>query len=148
MTDGASKGAGAGDDQDVLPNREGHPVFDNQDQRTVGARGPGDARELRGRLARKRIPRTNDYQQAGERYRLSEQWEKDDVVANVVGAHSQCDRPTAPWRPRALDLSGRGPVACAPNSGAIDHPGPFWHHRARRTTVRTWERCSDPDPSG
>jgi len=47
---------------------------------------------LEGRLTRKRIPRTNDYQQAGERYLLSEQWEKDDLVANLVDALSQCDR--------------------------------------------------------
>jgi catalase len=48
--------------------------------------------EIRGRLTRKRIPLTNDYQQAGERYLLSQQWEKDDLVANLVGALSQCDR--------------------------------------------------------
>jgi len=49
--------------------------------------------ELRGRLTRARIPRTNDYMQAGERYQLSEQWEKDDLVANLVDALTQCDRP-------------------------------------------------------
>jgi catalase len=48
---------------------------------------------LEGRLTRARIPRTNDYQQAGERYLLSEQWERDDLVANLVDALSQCDRP-------------------------------------------------------
>ena len=30
--------------------------------------------------------------QAGERYQLSEQWERDDLVANLVDALSQCDR--------------------------------------------------------
>ena len=49
--------------------------------------------EITGRLTRKRISRTNDYQQAGERYLLSEQWEKDDLVDNLVGAIGQCDRP-------------------------------------------------------
>jgi len=49
--------------------------------------------EIVGRLTRKRIPRTNDYAQAGQRYALSEQWEKDDLVANLVGALSQCDKP-------------------------------------------------------
>jgi catalase len=44
-------------------------------------------------LTRKRIPRTNDYQQAGERYVRSEQWEKDDLVANLTGLLAQCDRP-------------------------------------------------------
>ena len=47
---------------------------------------------IEGRLTRQRIPRTNDYQQAGERYLLSEQWEKDDLVANLTGLISQCDR--------------------------------------------------------
>ncbi|MDP5185339.1 catalase [Blastococcus sp. BMG 814] len=47
---------------------------------------------VNGRLTRKRIPRTNDYQQAGERYLLSEQWEKDDLVANLAGALQQCRR--------------------------------------------------------
>ncbi len=62
--------------------REGeYPTDDDQ--------GP----EITGRLTRKRIPRTNDYQQAGERYLLSEQWEKDDLVANLVDGLSQCDRP-------------------------------------------------------
>jgi catalase len=31
--------------------------------------------------------------QAGERYWLSEQWERDDLVANLVDALNQCDRP-------------------------------------------------------
>jgi catalase len=48
--------------------------------------------EITGRLTRKRISRTNDYAQAGERYQLSEQWEKDDLVFNLVDALSQCDR--------------------------------------------------------
>jgi catalase len=48
---------------------------------------------IEARLTRARLPRTDDYRQAGERYQLSEQWEKDDLVANLVGALSQCDRP-------------------------------------------------------
>jgi catalase len=47
---------------------------------------------ITGRVTRKRIPRTNDYKQAGERYQLSEQWEKDDLVTNFVGALQQCRR--------------------------------------------------------
>ncbi|MEV6522677.1 catalase [Longispora sp. NPDC051575] len=48
--------------------------------------------ELRGRLTRARIPRTNDYQQAGQRYLLMEQWERDDLVLNLVTLLGQCDR--------------------------------------------------------
>ncbi|KAB8180002.1 catalase [Microbispora catharanthi] len=49
--------------------------------------------EIVGRLTRKRIPRTNDYKQAGERYLLMEQWERDDLVENLTTMLSQCDRP-------------------------------------------------------
>ncbi|MQA33211.1 catalase [Modestobacter roseus] len=49
--------------------------------------------EITGRLTRKRIDRTDDYTQAGQRYLLSEQWEKDDLVANLIANLSQCDRP-------------------------------------------------------
>ncbi|GGP52541.1 catalase [Saccharothrix coeruleofusca] len=48
--------------------------------------------EIRGRLTRKRIPRTEDYTQAGQRYALMEQWERDDLVRNFISAISQCDR--------------------------------------------------------
>jgi catalase len=47
---------------------------------------------IEGRLTRKRIPRTNDYQQPGERYLLSEQWEKDDLVGNLTNLLGKCDR--------------------------------------------------------
>jgi catalase len=47
---------------------------------------------LEGQVTRARIPVTNDYQQAGERYLLSEQWERDDLVLNLTGLLSQCDR--------------------------------------------------------
>jgi catalase len=47
---------------------------------------------ITGRLTRKRIPRTNDYQQAGERWLLQEDWERAEVVENLVGNLKQCDR--------------------------------------------------------
>src|SRR5690242_19971134 len=40
MTDVSSMGPRPGDDRPVLTNRQGHQVYDNQNQRTVGARGP------------------------------------------------------------------------------------------------------------
>ncbi|WP_064256021.1 catalase [Rhodococcus sp. HS-D2] len=48
--------------------------------------------EIRGRLTRKRIPRTSDYEQAGQRYQLMEQWEKDDLVKNLVDGIGQAVR--------------------------------------------------------
>jgi catalase len=53
--------------------REGtYPTHDDQ--------GP----EIVGRLTRKRIPLTNDYEQAGQRFRLMLDWERDDLVDNLV----------------------------------------------------------------
>ncbi len=40
MTDVASQPSAPDDDRPVLTDRQGHPVYDNQNQRTVGARGP------------------------------------------------------------------------------------------------------------
>src|SRR4051794_38081426 len=48
---------------------------------------------IEGRLTRARLPRTNDYLQAGQRYQLLEQWEKDDLVANLTGLIGQAARP-------------------------------------------------------
>jgi catalase len=47
-----------------------------------------------GQVMRQGIARTNDYGQAGDRYRAFEQWERDDLILNLVGALSQCDRAT------------------------------------------------------
>ncbi len=47
---------------------------------------------IEGRLTHRSIARTNDYKQAGERYLLSEEWERDDLVANLADAIGQCDR--------------------------------------------------------
>src|SRR4051794_32718226 len=47
---------------------------------------------VEGQLTRARIPVTNDYQQAGERYLLSEPWERDDLVLNLTSLLSRCDR--------------------------------------------------------
>ncbi len=49
--------------------------------------------EIVGRLTRKRIPRTDDYKQAGQRYLLMEEWERDDLVENLTAKLSECDRP-------------------------------------------------------
>jgi catalase len=47
---------------------------------------------LDGRLTRQRIPRTNDYQQAAERWHTMEAWERDDLVGNLVTLISQAER--------------------------------------------------------
>jgi catalase len=47
---------------------------------------------VEGRLTRAAIERTNPYQQAGERYRAIEAWERDDLIANLVADLRQCRR--------------------------------------------------------
>jgi catalase len=46
---------------------------------------------VQGPVIRQKISRTNDYQQAGERYRTFEDWERDDLILNLVSALKQCD---------------------------------------------------------
>jgi catalase len=61
--------------------REGtYPTHDEQ--------GP----EIVGRLTRKRIARTDDYTQAGQRFRLMEDWERNDLVDNFIALISQASR--------------------------------------------------------
>jgi catalase len=48
---------------------------------------------ITGRLTRKRIPLTDDHTRAGQRCQLMEQWEKDGLVTDLVGAIGQAVRP-------------------------------------------------------
>jgi len=43
-----------------------------------------------GELVRQPISRTNDYKQAGERYRSFEEWEREDLISNLVTNLKQC----------------------------------------------------------
>jgi catalase len=45
-----------------------------------------------GAVGRLPLERTNDYAQAGERYRTIAQWERDDLVLNLVTALAECDK--------------------------------------------------------
>ncbi len=54
--------------------------------------GPDYEPEISGRLTRGTIPRTNDYGQAGERYRTMPDSEREDLVLNLVDLLGQCER--------------------------------------------------------
>jgi catalase len=45
-----------------------------------------------GRVSRQPISRTLNFRQAGERYRAFEDWERDELISNLVSALSQCNR--------------------------------------------------------
>ncbi|MGK2934577.1 MAG: catalase [Gemmatimonadaceae bacterium] len=57
-------------------------------------RGVAHTPFVSGAVVRQAIARTNDYGQAGDRYRLFEQWERDDLILNLVSALLECDRDT------------------------------------------------------
>ena len=48
--------------------------------------------QVSGPIGHFQISRTNDYKQAGEHYRSIEQWERDDLVLNLVGNLRQCEK--------------------------------------------------------
>ena len=48
--------------------------------------------EVSGRLMRRKLARTNDYAQAGERFRTMPDWERDDLVTNMIDLLGQCEQ--------------------------------------------------------
>ena len=49
---------------------------------------------IQGKLVRHKIDRTNDFKQAGERYRMHEDWERDELISNLVSALAPCEEVT------------------------------------------------------
>ncbi|HEX2912360.1 MAG TPA: catalase [Chloroflexia bacterium] len=47
---------------------------------------------VQGNLVHQQISRTNDYKQAGERFRMFEDWERDELISNLVEALKQCNK--------------------------------------------------------
>ncbi len=60
--------------------------------REAAALGAPHTPYAEGKLVREAIERTNPYQQAGERYRAIEAWERDDLITNLVDNLRQCRR--------------------------------------------------------
>jgi catalase len=55
--------------------------------------GPEHQPYVEGRVGRQHISRRNDHAQAGERYRTMPDWEREDLVVNLIDLLGQCDRP-------------------------------------------------------
>lgn len=53
--------------------------------------GAPHAPHVQGSVQRTRIARTNDYRQAGERYRSIEPWERYDLVKNLADQLPRCE---------------------------------------------------------
>jgi catalase len=58
----------------------------------VTAGAPHHEPVVSGAVQRRPIPRENNYQQAGERYRTFGAWERDELISNLVNLLSQCNR--------------------------------------------------------
>ena len=81
---------------DLAPGQDPHVNYEPNGGGGLREAAPGGAPHepwIEGRLERKKIARTNDYQQAGERYRTMPAAERDDLVANLRAALGQCDGP-------------------------------------------------------
>jgi catalase len=53
--------------------------------------GPPPRPWVEGHVGRQKLERTNDFFQAGIRYRSFEDWEREELISNLVGALSGCD---------------------------------------------------------
>jgi catalase len=90
------------------------------------------------RLVRQKIDRQNNFKQAGERWRLHEDWEKDDLISNLVAAlkpaakhiqekmielFSQCDpeygRRVAEGLRNAPDNISKGPIGSSKSEEGV-----------------------------
>jgi catalase len=47
---------------------------------------------VQGKLVREKISRTNDFKQAGERWRKFEAWERDELISNLVCNLKMCKK--------------------------------------------------------
>jgi catalase len=47
---------------------------------------------LQGNIKREKISRENNFGQAGETYRRFSDWERDELISNLVDALSQCGK--------------------------------------------------------
>lgn len=60
--------------------------------RTAPPVGKDHTPYVQGPVIRQTISRTNDYKQAGERYRTFQEWERAELVSNLVGGLKQCSQ--------------------------------------------------------
>lgn len=80
---------------DVAPGANPHVNYEpssNNGLKEAPKNYPDHEPYYEGKLVRKRIERTNVYTQAGERYRSFEDWERDDLIANIVSGLEQAEK--------------------------------------------------------
>ena len=90
--------------------------------REAAAAGAPHEPLIEGRLQRKKLARTNDYQQAGERYRTMPAAEREDLVLNLGDLLRQCECPIQEkmvWHFTQCDAEFGGRVADAIGSSPV-----------------------------
>ena len=78
---------------DLAPGQNPHVNYEPSvlgGLREAAAAGAPHQPHVEGRLVRAPIDRTNPYGQAGERYRSFEEWEREDLLANLISALQKC----------------------------------------------------------
>lgn len=90
--------------------------------------------EVSGNLVRQKIERTHDFKQPGERYRMMEDWERDDLIKNLVNTlapaakhiqegmielFTKCDADYGRRVKEGLEQAARNPSGAGPDGGPI-----------------------------
>ncbi|GAB4023214.1 catalase [Spirosoma koreense] len=81
---------------DTAPDQNKHVNYEPSSMNGLkqpAASGPDHTPYVAGNVIRQPIDRTNNFKQAGERYRLHEDWERDDLISNLVNALSGAEQP-------------------------------------------------------
>ena len=84
-------GNGAGENKHINYEPSSHAGANRE------APDPGHVEQgpmISGKLTRQRISRANDYAQAADRYRTMMDWERDDLVHNLIALLGKCERHT------------------------------------------------------
>ncbi|AWN22559.1 catalase [Deinococcus irradiatisoli] len=72
---------------DTVPGQNPHVNYEPSSLnglKEAPRRAPDHTPHVEGKLVREPIERTNDFKQAGERYRMFEDWERDELIRNLV----------------------------------------------------------------
>ena len=81
--------------QDIVPGLNPHVNYEPSNLgglREAPKAGKDHTPSYSANLVRQRIDRTNDFKQAGERYRTFEDWEREDLISNLVGALASANK--------------------------------------------------------
>jgi catalase len=81
----------------LVDERGGNPRVNYEPSLTAGLREADDSYQeyrpsVAGQIVQAPIERENNYAQAGERFRMFERWERDELISNLVGQLAECDK--------------------------------------------------------